>query len=61
MGNLVEETSGSFVMRVFEDVIPGGDNPVGVDYLRGSKEQKILGGVTAVAGIGNPSIGLEMF
>ena len=59
MGNLVEETSGSFVMRVFEDVIPGGDNPVGVDYLRGSEElKKVLGGVTAVAGIGNPSIGL---
>ena len=58
-GNLVEETSGSFVMRVFEDVIPGGDNPVGVDYLRGSEElKKVLGGVTAVAGIGNPSIGL---
>ena len=59
IGNLVEETSGSFVMRVFENVIPGGGNPVGVDYLRGSEElKKALGGVTAVAGIGNPSIGL---
>ena len=59
IGNLVEETSGSFVMRVFENVIPGGGNPVGVDYLRGSEElKKALGGATAVAGIGNPSIGL---
>lgn len=59
IGNLVEETSGSFVMRVFENVIPGGGNPVGVDYLRGSEElKKALGGATAVAGIGNPSFGL---
>ena len=56
MGNLVEETSGSFVMRVFEGVAGGA---VGMDYLRGASELKdALGGVTAVAGIGNPSIGL---
>ena len=55
-GNLVEETSGSFVMRVFEGVAGGA---VGMDYLRGAQELKdALGGVTAVAGIGNPSIGL---
>lgn len=57
MGNLVEQTSGSFLMRVFEDVVPGGDNPVGVDYLSGQKIVEDLG-VTAVSGIGNPSIGL---
>jgi hypothetical protein len=56
LGNLVEETSGSFVMRVFEGVAGGA---VGMDYLRGSDELKdALGGVTAVAGIGNPSLGL---
>ena len=57
IGNLVEQTSGSFLMRVFENVTPGGGNPVGVDYLSGQQIVKDLG-VTAVAGIGNPSIGL---
>ena len=57
IGNLVEATSGSFLMRVFENVTPGGGNPVGVDYLSGQQIVKDLG-VTAVAGIGNPSIGL---
>jgi len=56
MGNLVEETSGSFVMRVFNGVAGGA---VGMDYLRGASELKdALGGATAVAGIGNPSFGL---
>ena len=57
IGNLVEQTSGSFLMRVFENVTPGGGNHVGVDYLSGQQIVKDLG-VTAVAGIGNPSIGL---
>ena len=56
LGNLVEETSGSFVMRVFNGVAGGA---VGMDYLRGASELKdALGGVAAVAGIGNPSLGL---
>ena len=56
IGNLVEETSGSFVMRVFNGVA---DGAVGMDYLKGSEELRTaLGGVTAAAGIGNPSVGL---
>ena len=56
IGNLVEETSGSFVMRVFNGVAGGA---VGMDYLRGAEElQNALGGATAIAGIGNPSLGL---
>jgi len=50
MGNLVESTSGSFVMRIFEGagILPD-DAKVGMDYLSS---------VGAIAGIGNPSIGL---
>ena len=54
MGNLVEETSGSFIMRVFNGVAGG---IVGMDYLAGQQIVEDLG-VTAVAGIGNPSVGL---
>ena len=54
IGNLVEETSGSFIMRVFNGVAGG---IVGMDYLAGQQIVEDLG-VTAVAGIGNPSIGL---
>ena len=59
MGNLVESTSGSFVMRIFEG---GGelsdDAKVGMDYLVGSDVKDALGGIGAIAGIGNPSVGL---
>jgi len=51
LGNLVESTSGSFIMRIFEggsSMFPG-DAKIGMDYL------KTAG---AIAGIGNPSAGL---
>lgn len=51
MGNLVESTSGSFIMRIFEggsSMFPG-DAKIGMDYLKSAG---------AIAGIGNPSLGL---
>lgn len=59
IGNLVESTSGSFLMRIFEgDGILPDDAKVGMDYLASSAVTDALGGVRAIAGIGNPSIGL---
>ena len=59
IGNLVESTSGSFLMRIFEgDGILPDDAKVGMDYLASSEVTDALGGVKAIAGIGNPSIGL---
>ena len=59
MGNLVESTSGSFVMRIFEGgEILSNDAKVGMDYLVSDPVKKALGGIGAIAGIGNPSIGL---
>jgi len=59
IGNLVESTSGSFLMRIFEgDGILPDDAKVGMDYLASSAVTDALGGVKAIAGIGNPSIGL---
>ena len=51
MGNLVESTSGSFIMRIFEggsSMFPG-DAKIGMDFLQSAG---------AIAGIGNPSLGL---
>jgi len=51
IGNLVESTSGSFIMRIFEggsSMFPG-DAKIGMDYLQTAG---------AIAGIGNPSLGL---
>jgi hypothetical protein len=47
IGNLVESTSGSFIMRVFDGL--SGDAKVGMDFLAAAG---------TIAGIGNPSIGL---
>tara|TARA_B100000214_G_C23889124_1_gene590957 strand:+ start:399 stop:1043 length:645 start_codon:yes stop_codon:yes gene_type:complete len=58
IGNLVESTSGSFIMRVFEG---GGrlpdDAKIGMDYLASPEVTEALGAKT-IAGIGNPSAGL---
>ena len=58
IGNLVESTSGSFIMRVFEGggILPD-DAKIGMDYLASPEVTKTLGAKT-IAGIGNPSIGL---
>ena len=56
IGNLVEQTSGSFVMRVFTGVAGGAK--VGLDYLAGGEKLIKALGKPAIAGIGNPSIGL---
>ena len=51
MGNLVESTSGSFIMRIFEggsSIFPG-DAKIGMDFLQSAG---------AIAGIGNPPLGL---
>ena len=53
MGNLVESTSGSFIMRIFEggsSMFPG-DAKIGMDFLQSAG---------AIAGIGNPSLGLTV-
>lgn len=55
IGNLVEQTSGSFVMRVFTGVAGGA---VGLDYLAGGEQLVKALGKSAIAGIGNPSLGL---
>jgi len=59
IGNLVESTSGSFIMRVFEGggILPD-DAKIGMDYLVSGEVKDALGGIGAIAGIGNPSAGL---
>ena len=58
IGNLVESTSGSFIMRVFEGggILPD-DAKIGMDYLASPEVTEALGAKT-IAGIGNPSAGL---
>jgi len=60
IGNLVESTSGSFLMRIFEGggMFESDDAKVGMDYLASSEVTDALDGVSAIAGIGNPSTGL---
>ena len=60
IGNLVESTSGSFLMRIFEGggMFESDDAKVGMDYLASSEVTAALDGVRAIAGIGNPSFGL---